>query len=84
MIRFEDFLNQDECDKYNMLQECNAIIQQKEIEIKSSNKRIEHTSNELQKLIDDINNKTIISLGSFSIKLETIQDELVGGVDKSA
>ena len=30
MISFDEFLKQDECDKYNMLQECNAIIQQKE------------------------------------------------------
>lgn len=30
MISFDEFLKQDEADKYNMLLECNAIIQQKE------------------------------------------------------
>ena len=34
MISFDEFLKQDEEDKYNMLQECNAIIQQKENIIK--------------------------------------------------
>ena len=34
MISFDEFLKQDEADKYNMLQECNAIIQQKENIIK--------------------------------------------------
>lgn len=34
MISFDEFLKQDEADKYNMLQECNAIIQQKENVIK--------------------------------------------------
>ena len=34
MISFDEFLKQDEADKYNMLLECNAIIQQKENTIK--------------------------------------------------
>lgn len=34
MISFDEFLKQDEADKYNMLLECNAIIQQKENIIK--------------------------------------------------
>ena len=41
MISFDEFLKQDECDKYNMLQECNAIIQQKENIIKEVREYIE-------------------------------------------
>lgn len=42
MISFEDFLMQYECDKYNILQECNAIIQQKENIIKEVREYIEN------------------------------------------
>ena len=41
MISFDEFLKQDEADKYNMLQECNAIIQQKENIIKEVREYIE-------------------------------------------
>ena len=41
MISFDEFLKQDEADKYNMLQECNAIIQQKEKIIKEVREYIE-------------------------------------------
>ena len=37
---------------------------------------IDKVSNDIQILIEDVNNKTIISIGEFIIKLETIQDEL--------
>ena len=76
MIRFD---TKKDLEYYDNL---HGEIHKKDKEIARLNKKIEHTSNELQKLIDDINNKTIISLGSFSIRLETIYDELVGGVDK--
>lgn len=45
MISFDEFLKQDEADKYNMLQECNAIIQQK-------GKEIERLNNIRNKAID--------------------------------
>lgn len=44
MISFDEFLKQDEADKYNMLQECNAIIQQKGKEIE----RLNNIINELE------------------------------------
>ena len=40
MISFDEFLKQDEEDKYNMLQECNAIIQQKENIIKEAREKV--------------------------------------------
>lgn len=40
MISFDEFLKQDEADKYNILQECNAIIQQKENIIKEVREEI--------------------------------------------
>ena len=41
--------------------------------------RIDKADKDIQKLLDDINTKTIIGLNSFIPKLEVIQDELVGG-----
>ena len=49
MISFDEFLKQDEADKYNMLQECNAIIQQKENIIKEVITYIEWLRNEHHK-----------------------------------
>ena len=58
MISFDEFLKQDEADKYNMLQECNAIIQQKENIIKEVREKIENTTincdGVAEDLIDDI------------------------------
>lgn len=47
MISFDEFLKQDECDKYNMLQECNAIIQQKENIINTFDTFIEEVYNHI-------------------------------------
>lgn len=46
MISFDEFLKQEECDKYNMLQECNAIIQQKENIIKEVREYIKENQEE--------------------------------------
>lgn len=43
--------------------------------------RIDKANEELQKLINDINNKTIIGLNNFLPKLKKIQDELENGGD---
>lgn len=51
MISFEDFLMQDEADKYNMLQECNAYIKSKDKEIERLNSII----NELEKFVKNCN-----------------------------
>jgi hypothetical protein len=42
--------------------------------------RNEKAVDEIQQLIDNINNKTIIGLNNFLPKLEEIQDELADGV----
>lgn len=42
--------------------------------------RCEKAVDEIQQLIDDINNKTIIGLNNFLPKLKEIQDELADGV----
>lgn len=54
-----------------------------EDEIERLNNIINESAEELQKIIDEVNNKTLINVGQFAIRLETIQDELVGGSDKS-
>ena len=46
--------------------------------------RNEKAIEDIQKLIDDINNKTIIGLNNFIPKLEVIQDELAQGSDNNA
>lgn len=56
-------------------------IEQKE-EIERLNNIINETSEKLQKIINEVNNKTLINVGQFAIRLEAIQDELVGGSDK--
>lgn len=40
--------------------------------------KIDKVDKDIQKLLDDINTKTIIGLNSFIPRLEIIQDELVG------
>lgn len=50
MISFDEFLKQDECDKYNMLLEFIAYIKSKDKEIE----RLNNIIKELQK-IDDSN-----------------------------
>lgn len=42
--------------------------------------RCEKAVDEIQQLIDDVNNKTIIGLNNFLPKLEEIQNELADGV----
>ena len=44
--------------------------------------RCEKAVDEIQQLIDDVNNKTIIGLNNFLPKLEEIQDKLVNGGDE--
>ena len=53
MISFDEFLKQDEADKYNMLQECNAIIQQKENIIKEVREYANTDKNCIPKHIKD-------------------------------
>ena len=46
--------------------------------------RCEKIVDEIQQLIDDVNNKTIIGLNNFLPKLEEIQDELADGVAETS
>lgn len=48
---------------------------------KKQQKVINKASNDLQQIMNDINDKTIISFGQFVYKLEVIQDELGGSND---
>lgn len=54
-------------------------------ELQQENKKceevIDKATNDIQQLIDDTKNKTVISLGQFIPKLEVIQDELNGSND---
>lgn len=54
-------------------------IQGLEQENQQLKERIDKADKDIQKLLDDINTKTIIGLNSFIPRLEVIQDELVGG-----
>lgn len=55
-----------------------SYITSKEKENKQLKERIDKADKDIQKLLDDINTKTIIGLNSFIPRLEVIQDELVG------
>ena len=57
MISFDEFLKQDEADKYNMLQECNAYIKSKDKEISSKPEndmsfKLNNIINELEKDVE--------------------------------
>ena len=65
MISFDEFLKQDEADKYNMLQECIAIIQQKENIIKEVR---EYCKNDDNFQIQDLYSQDIV---------DRIQEELL-------
>lgn len=59
MIHFEDFIMQDEADKYNMLQECNAYIKSKDKEIerlKEDNEYLNKVNIELSTEKNRLNN----------------------------
>jgi predicted RNase H-like nuclease (RuvC/YqgF family) len=83
VIRFEEFLKQDECDKYNMLQECNAIIQQKENIIKEKDKEIERLKKENNilkenaehndKVVDNVNWENMLLKKRISKAIEYIE-----------
>jgi hypothetical protein len=53
------------------------LIQQ----IKTQKEVIDKVTNDLQQIIDNVKDRTIISLGQFIPKLEIIQDELNGSND---
>lgn len=52
-----------------------------EQQVKKQKEVIDKATNDLQQLIDDTKNKTVLSLGQFIPKLEIIQDELNGSND---
>ena len=52
-----------------------------EHQVKKQKEVIDKATNDIQEIIDNINDKTIISLGQFVPELEIIQDELGGSND---
>lgn len=58
----------------------NYIMQLQE-ENKKQQEVIDKVTNDLQQIIDNVKDRTIISLGQFIPKLEVIQDELNGSND---
>ena len=52
-----------------------------EQQIKNQKEVIDKVTNDLQQIIDNVKDRTIISLGQFIPKLEIIQDELNGSND---
>lgn len=65
MISFDKFLKQDETDKYNMLQECNAIIQQKENIIKEVREKLNNYTTRMEVLnyqISDLTKKELLEI----------------------
>ena len=56
MISFEDFLTQDEADKYNMLQECNSYIKSKDREIKWLENQLQQKENIIKEVREYIKN----------------------------
>ena len=70
--------NEDLKDRLKVMEHFkNSLLEENE-EYKS---RCEKTVDEIQQLIDDVNNKTIIGLNNFLPKLEEIQDKLANGGD---
>lgn len=51
------------------------------IQVKKQKEVINKVTNDLQQIIDNVKDRTIISLGQFISKLEIIQDELNGSND---
>lgn len=58
-----------------------ALIENLEQQCKKQKEAIDKASNDLQQIMNNINDKTIISFGQFVSKLEVIQDELGGAND---
>ena len=52
-----------------------------EQQVKKQKEVIDKVTNDLQQIIDNVKDRTIISLGQFIPKLEIIQDELNGSND---
>ena len=70
-------INQIRNNETKLINEIKKIEQ----ENKKYKEVIEKAINDIQQLIDDTKNKTVISLGQFIPKLEVIQDELNGSND---
>mgnify|MGYP004557448855 CR=1 FL=1 len=65
------------------IEKCEARILIEELfnQVKKQQEVIDKATNDIQEIIDNINDKTIISLGQFVPELEIIQDELGGSND---
>ena len=91
MISFEDFFMQDEADKYNMLQECNAIIQQKDKELEARKQLInkqdkelwtqEHIIKEVREYIEKCSILGVNEVDSYCMDYD-VRDDLLEILDK--
>ncbi len=75
IIRKTDLLNYDEKNELQLY-----LMHLKE-QVKKQQEVIDKVTNDLQQIIDNVKDRTIISLGQFIPKLEIIQDELNGSND---
>lgn len=62
---------------FKVAEENTRLIEQ----VKKQKEVIDKVTNDLQQIIDNVKDRTIISLGQFIPKLEIIQDELNGSND---
>ena len=74
----ETIINSQEIEAIEFILKNNKDLEQK---VKKQKEVIDKATNDLQQLIDDTKNKTVLSLGQFIPKLEIIQDELNGSND---
>lgn len=77
----EQYLVEIDCRCSKLLLDCITDLQEEKEEYKL---RCEKMVDEIQQLIDDVNNKTIIGLNNFLPKLEEIQDELANGTAETS
>ena len=77
-IHDETTINSQEIEAIEFILKDNEDL---EHQVKKQKEVIDKATNDIQEIIDNINDKTIISLGQFIPKLEIIQDELNGSND---
>ena len=75
----KEILRDSQCINYKYYH--NDCIENLQEEYKKQKEVIDKVTNDLQQIIDNVKDRTIISLGQFIPKLEIIQDELNGSND---
>ena len=78
MISFEDFLAQDEADKYNMLQECNSYIKSKDREIKWLENQFQQKENIIKEVREYIEHNIVDYITNY----DDLREKLLEILDK--